>query len=154
MENKLILMTDFVIEQSKNEDGFYLCFTRCENYAEFLKQSLALWMFVPCDENNVPLEEPIYSITNYGASPEAFKRFEEDRKKFEQAKKRVLFEGFEIEQSKSRIGFYLPESNYIDYSIVQNNFSSPSKYLTTIEDLIIYSGLTLTETAIKSIYGS
>ncbi|WP_395762361.1 hypothetical protein ACH34C_07075 [Elizabethkingia anophelis] len=86
MENKLISMTDFVLNSAKDQKHRRDKYDDIYSYADFLKQPLALWMFFPCDENNVPLEEPIYSITNYGASPEAFKRFEEDRKKFEQAK--------------------------------------------------------------------
>ncbi|MYZ60739.1 hypothetical protein EH151_12665 [Elizabethkingia anophelis] len=100
-------MTEFTLQKCKfleiesNDDlklnrESHFALLSIRRYAQFLKQLLALWMFVPCDENNVPLEEPIYSITNYGASPEAFKRFEEDRKKFEQAKSRVLFEGFKV----------------------------------------------------------
>ncbi|KUY28046.1 hypothetical protein [Elizabethkingia ursingii] len=162
MENKLISMTDFVLSKER-ASGYYesqidFYDGECKDkaniiaYAQFLKQPLALWMFVPCDENNVSLEEPTSIKWVYGCE----QYFEQDKawKEYKKAKSRVLFEGFEIEKSKSRIGFYLAEYNYIDYSIVQNNFSSPSKYLTTIEDLIIYSGLTLTETAIKSIYGS
>ncbi|HFI4796469.1 TPA: hypothetical protein ACGQK4_002188 [Elizabethkingia anophelis] len=146
MENKLVPMTEFVLSILNNTspNNFVKGVESIRAYAEFLKQPLELWMFIPCDENNVPLMKPDY------LGGETYKRWND----YDYAKSRVLFEGFEIEQSKSRIGFYLPEYNCIDYSIVQNNFSSPSKYLTTIEDLIIYSGLTLTETAIKQIYGS
>ncbi|MCT4238494.1 hypothetical protein HZP42_19105 [Elizabethkingia anophelis] len=166
MENKLIPMTDFVINSNEkrmssnpyNERDYDNDFIRSVNeYAKFLSQPLTLGMFIPCDEDGNPW---VYPPTNEEwewakkDSTEAEQSFKQKEYLFNEAKSRVLFEGFEIEQSKSRIGFYLPEYNCIDYSIVQNNFSSPSKWLTTIEDLIIYSGLILTPTAIKSIYGS
>ncbi|WP_277496804.1 hypothetical protein [Elizabethkingia anophelis] len=157
MENKLIPMTDFVLQEFKRWEnketpdyqstGKYVLGTKI--YASFLKQPLTLGMFIPVDENNVPLE-----FIEYEAWTGSDEEYNEYTHKYFEAKNKVLFEGFEIEQSKSRIGFYLPEYNCIDYSIVQNNFSSPSKWLTTIEDLIIYSGLILTATAIKSISGS
>ncbi|WP_407483418.1 hypothetical protein [Elizabethkingia anophelis] len=159
MENKLIPMTTFVLEVAKqrrdNEqpgwDYTPSDFNTVLKYAEFLKQPLALWMFVHCDEEGKPYD--MLEVEKWKEHSSYSNHHKEELEFFEQAKSRVLFEGFEIEQSKSRIGFYLAEYNCIDYSIIKNNFSSPSKYLTTIEDLIIYSGLTLTETA-KQIYGS
>jgi hypothetical protein len=52
---KLISMTDFVLEQNN-----FKVFRNQQilNYANFLKQPLELWMFVPCDENGDVLEEP------------------------------------------------------------------------------------------------
>ncbi|ATL45433.1 hypothetical protein CQS02_20075 [Elizabethkingia miricola] len=158
MENKLISMTDFVLNSAKDQKHRRDKYDDIYSYADFLKQPLALWMFVPVDENNLPLEEPIYSITNYGASPEAFKRFEEDRKKFEQAKSRVIFEGFKLLSDYN--GMYrLRNAQNIDitfdsYGCYAEPFDSiPGKRINTIEE-ITYLDLTLTETAIKQIYGS
>jgi len=163
MENKLIPMTDFVLQEFKKWENKatpayqstakYVFNTKI--YAQFLKQPLALWMFVPCDENNVPLEEPIYSITNYGASPEAFKRFEEDRVKFQHAKSRVLFEGFYYQSNYS-------EKTQTKYEYVRNKhphvFSFEQINRNTIESLLTgfkeEFQITLTETALKQIYGS
>jgi len=50
MEN-LISMTDFVLSKKYTATGH-------ENYANFLKQPLELWMFIPCDEDGNVLEEP------------------------------------------------------------------------------------------------
>ena len=62
---KLITMTDFVLLRSETpeEPIFKLIhgakhFELCENYANFLKQPLELWMFVPCDEDGKVFEEP------------------------------------------------------------------------------------------------
>lgn len=64
---ELISMTDFVLQMSKPYDketaesetclaeNFY---DRVPLYANFLKRKLELWMFIPCDENGEPLEEP------------------------------------------------------------------------------------------------
>lgn len=153
MENKLIPMTDFVQMQLDTKQSSSEFKEVIKNYNQFLKQSLALWMFVPCDQNGNILSEPQMIEKRLGFDETEIDYNYAEVEVYKKAKERVLFEGFEIEKSKSRIGFYLPEYNCIDYSIVQNNFSSPSKWLTIIEDLIIYSGLTLTETA-KQIYGS
>ena len=56
-------MTDFVLEQKKvlitykNHDKGAL-FERCENYANFLKKPLELWMFVPCSVDGDVIPEP------------------------------------------------------------------------------------------------
>ncbi|MDV3768120.1 hypothetical protein CMU26_01000 [Elizabethkingia anophelis] len=163
MENKLKPMTDFVLSILNNTspNNFVKGVESIRAYAEFLKQSLALCMFAPCDVDGKPLEEcnepnkeDYWDIENDVFNAELYNY---NRTKFTNLKKaqsRVLFEGFEIEMSKNRVDIYFSNYNHISYSRIQNNFSSPSKYLTTIEDLIIYSGLTLTETAIKQMYGS
>lgn len=82
---RLISMTDFVLEQDitdvKKRNSIV-------NYANFLKQKLELWMFVPCK-----LVEgvwvPIKGKENH------FIRKELDE--FREADKIVLFEGFEID---------------------------------------------------------
>jgi len=60
---KLMSTTDFVIQQEKTfeNNGQKHAFTFLSsvvNYANFLKRKLKLGMFVPCDKNDVPLEEP------------------------------------------------------------------------------------------------
>lgn len=55
----LLSMTDFVLEQTKinqfRDDCEFAYPVR--KYANFLKQPLELWMFVPCDENGNVLEQ-------------------------------------------------------------------------------------------------
>ena len=96
----LIGMTDFVLEQYKNNYHANTP-TRILNYANFLKQPLELWMFVPCklvDGVWVVLEEPEkyknwinyeYSGTDIGFDDEKLCR------EYQQAKEKCLFEGFE-----------------------------------------------------------
>lgn len=101
----LISTTDFVLEQEKNiatQKAFVLN-NKMFNYANFLKKKNKLGYFVPCDENDKPLEEPIFSIVNYGASTESVKYYEIDKKRYQEAKQRVLFEGFEIKDLDSHL---------------------------------------------------
>jgi len=128
---KLIGMTDFVLDQElklrnnfnyDNRDALVKIF----NYANFLKQPLELWMFVPCDEDGNVLEEPfednLYDIQEY-----------------QQAKERCLFEGFRFVNNS----VVLKELLLIPISHFNNN---------TIEDLVNnYNYIQLTKTAEKLI---
>lgn len=170
MENKLKPMTDFVLSILNNTspNNFVKGVESIRAYAEFLKQPLALWMFVPCDENNVPLEEPIISeflLDSPGGSPIKSKNCHEAYK-YRKAKSRVLFEdAIKIDRSPYKCTKRLlidlavdtpfriyTELWYPDGKIERNEFPNPKKPNMTIEDLVEYN-LTLTETA-KQIYGS
>lgn len=86
---KLISMTEFVLQQAKeHNDTFYLAHQLID-YAKFLSQKLELWMFVPCKFVGgvwVVLEEP---------TPEDNLYDDQCLKEYQEAKYRVLFEGFE-----------------------------------------------------------
>jgi len=77
---KLISMCDFVLYQDNSKNDFVDFKIKILNYANFLKQPLELWMFVPCDDGNV-LEEPIETIGGV----------EMYTKQYQQAKDRCLF---------------------------------------------------------------
>ena len=94
---KLISMTDFVLNINelvpKESDQFFQSWQNkkmmiIENYARFLKEPLRIEMFIPCDDNCNVLEDIIGNgmIHNYS----------EKVKQYEQAKDKVLFEGFDI----------------------------------------------------------
>lgn len=144
MENKLIPMTDFVLEQSNNFDGFIECFERCERYASFLKQPLALWMFIPCDEDGNVLEEP--DTTKWTNLYEANGEIKFRDCKYQQAKDRVLFEELKITDKGNFFFIEDPESG-----IYLRTLKNTEK---TVEFLLPNLKPTLTETAIKQIYGS
>ena len=61
---KLISMTDFVLEVSKQttNEGNSLVrnFNKIKNYAQFLKQPLKLEMFVPCDDSEQAKEKVFF----------------------------------------------------------------------------------------------
>ncbi len=92
------------------------------SYAHFLSQKLELWMFVPCDEdgNVIEYKEPYEDGTNI---------------KYQQAKERVLFEGFEVVKYDAPLLYF------------SNGLRASAR---TIEDLI-RKNPTLTPTALKMI---
>lgn len=82
---KLISMTDFVLT------GKYTA-TDTMNYAQFLKTTLNLGMFVPCDENNNVLEKPIIPWQDNIEHEGLHNMYKSKLKKYQQAQYRVLFE--------------------------------------------------------------
>ena len=137
---ELILSKDFGKLLSEKSDLEYRRLR--ENFDNFLEKPLKLGYFIACDENDVPLEEPIYSIINYGASPESIKYYEADKKLFEEAKQRVLFEGFEYDK----------ENDWVTYNEFARFFVSELQN-GKVEDLfkLIKDEITLTETSKKEI---
>ena len=121
---KLIPMVDFILEQNEihytiqsEEQAFYIIV----NYANFLKQPLELWMFVPCDDNG-----NVININNRYETENNHLNIELDNS-FIQAKERVLF---------------VWKDGY-DYNTICEMFLS-------IEDIINFQ-FELTQTAIKKL---
>ncbi|MGV0828316.1 hypothetical protein ACTS9C_05385 [Empedobacter brevis] len=148
---KLVGMTDFVCQHL---DSGYDKNDALQNnmlmlkYAKFLKQNLNLGMFVPTDEEGNVLEEPDASNWDIWKG-----EFEKRKQIYQQAKERVLFEGFEIKVSNITNNLQndfliISETNeIIGHENKDQWFFNPYK---KVEDLINYD-LTLTETAIKQI---
>lgn len=96
---KLIPMTSFVIDYYSNEGYADLqTLNLMVNYAQFLKKSLKLEMFVPVGEDGVLLKQP----ENY-SGVKSFVNNDKDRenaiqenKIYRKAEKKCLFEGFEL----------------------------------------------------------
>lgn len=140
MENReLIPITDFILEHEKsfevNSEGWAIDYIdSIFKYANFIKQPLKVEMFVPCDEYGDVLEEPKYYNPNKVQLGWAYERWEK-------AKEKVLFEGFEVCNRNSEMN-----------CVVHKNFhlNTGFKHRKTIEDLTSY-GLTLTPSAIKQI---
>ena len=135
-------MVAFVLQHTLDIRQNGVNFISCHRYASFLKQFLQLWMFVPCDENGNVLEFPD-PIHTYGLEPADYEYSDEDVEKYQKAKDRVLFEGFEVcnrlESVKCVVNGDLHFS--YDHAIAKKE---------TIEDLVKYQ-LTLTASAIKQI---
>lgn len=145
MGNKLISMTDFVLELFKKWDRSEIdseSYTQIsERYAKFLKRLLELGMFVPCDENGnvLPAEYSFLSCDKgfvYGKATE-----------------RVLFEGFEYHSEDDGFIYISYDRNMqIVYDTEEKTFlldtNRHNQYLKTIEDLVKYN-LTLTNNALK-----
>lgn len=92
---KLLSMTEFVLEvinaDRPCDRGAML--DEIGNYASFLKQPLALGMFVPCDEDGNVLEEPEHykKWHKWGSFSEHGESIVTECKKYFESKKRVLF---------------------------------------------------------------
>lgn len=149
----LISMTDFVLEQTKayvNDKeikaniGLHDYLKRTSSYANFLKQPLELWMFVPCDEKGNVLERPECSLGKECYSPPCVK--------YQQAKERCLFEGFEYVNEDfihNTIHYFIKKED----SKIMWNFNNEWRFypeFKTIEDLVKYNSK-LTPTAIKQL---
>lgn len=131
MIKTLIPMVDFVQLDEVQQSNFYYPLT--QNYAKFLKQPLELWMFIPCDEEGNVLEKPnpLVDVNN------------RLKKQYQQAKDRVLFEGFTM---FGKDCIELKESNgksKVDIFIYQLKEM-------TAKELISYD-ITLTPTAINQL---
>ena len=107
------------------------------NFDNFLEQPLKLEMFVPCD-NDEEILKPQYIAGKEVIYNELVEEFIMDKvKEYNDAKEKVLFEGFEI--FKGTI-----------YMCSVPMLKVKDLYQTTIEDLIHYEPI-LTESAIKQI---
>jgi hypothetical protein len=142
---KLISMTDFVLEQSSilrhSGDSFnikkYDYIIRSEYYAKFLKQPLELWMFVPCNKNNNVLEEPLHIELYEGDT------YDIDCLEYQQAKERCLFKGFIFLEGNKKV-FHIENKK----GVVGIGFRNG--YYKTVED-IICTETNLTQIALKQI---
>ncbi len=118
-----------------------------ENFDNFLEKPLKLGYFIPCDENDVPLEEPInFEVWerlhfNNGKTEKGTIGFKE-HEKYQEAKQRVLFEGFEYDK----------ENDWVTYNEFARFFVSELQN-GKVEDLfkLIKDEITLTETSKKEI---
>ncbi|ASK29703.1 hypothetical protein CEY12_06115 [Chryseobacterium sp. T16E-39] len=121
---KLISMTDFVLQFEKpvgyfeDQSDFLHCqveyMQNVMNYAKFLKQPLTLGMFVPCDEECNVLSEPILGREPFSNNEEDFSNWERHRKKYIEAKEKVLFDGFEIGSLNTVFNVELGLTIYLD----------------------------------------
>lgn len=146
MQNKLIPLTDFVlnIDTSFGDyDNIYLVISK---YAEFLKQPLELGMLISCVDGE-PLTEPDeYYQYELGIHSSEYEEYET-------AKKKVLFEGvkYQLFPNDNNYGFYT-----INGAQIVNYGTGIREYwhYHTIEQLANeFSDIILTPTALKMIYG-
>ncbi|WP_185246614.1 hypothetical protein [Chryseobacterium bernardetii] len=119
---KLIPLSDFVLEQLEIQQSTSEFKEVVKNYTHFLKQPLALGMFVPCYQDGSVLKEPkaedyfntkipTNELTKEDA--DGLNRHYADLVIFENAKEKVLFKGFELIEDnlkKDGLGFCSLES--------------------------------------------
>ncbi len=152
MENKLISMVDFVLDQNSkwSSDG---ALRNIVKYATFLKQPLKLGFFVPCDGNGNVLEEPNSDKVPNMPPDLQYDYWNEWNRDYQKAKDRVLFEGFEvIGQSEGFCEIELKNGDFwmtfVEGEIKVTNQFNQEYSVHVIEDLI-QEDSTLTASAIK-----
>ncbi|RBA36146.1 hypothetical protein [Elizabethkingia anophelis] len=158
MENKLIPMTTFVLEQSKSPIHRIDVAFNCIKYAKFLSQPLTLGMFVPVDEKGKPYD--MQEVEVWKNHSQYSTHYRQELEFFEQACERVLFEGLKVKTYAN--GWEYISCGSFTYLISSGNKlfddnqdCAPRETKDTIEELLqCGTYLTLTATAIKSIYGS
>ena len=148
---KLISMVDFVSEQKETStfdtsqlewyESEVCILDKIRNYANFIKQPLTLGMFVPCDlDGNVFEEtEPIHT---YGLDPADYEYNDDEVLEYQQAKERVLFDGFYFDRETKFAYILKQEKCFI--------FILSKRHKNDIES-IINKDLQLTPTAIKQL---
>ena len=152
---QLIKMTDFVLEIEQKlkiakYDTEYKLLSDVIIYANFLKQHLKLWMFIPCDEDGNVFEEPTTSdFDNYHEkygnilNSEDIEEYKKALEQHQQAKERVLFYGFNflgnecIFNSNVMIHFLNNEIKIEEH--FEEIITKVAKTIYTIEDLIPYN---------------
>lgn len=142
--NKLITATEKILETYKSLCNGEIAEKEAlmipVRYAKFLSQPLTLYMFVPCDDEGNVLEEP--KITQIAKFQTPTKSFEDYQRIYNEAKSKVLFEGFKMCDRGDKTCI-MTDSFHL------NEFMWKNK---TIETLVRYE-LTLSATALKQIYG-
>lgn len=146
---KLISMVDFVLSLDTTEH-WDSDFTKSVNYANFLNKPLEKWMFVPSTEDGEVLEKP--KGTNLNSSFFEMQVDYNSEVKWELAKERCLFEGFEVIEKAISGHIYKKITSQNLTVAFYNKVSFWSLEFDTIEDLVKYN-LTLTATALKEIQG-
>lgn len=151
LENKFPQTTEEAQSESILIDNFY---NKVVNYAKFLSQPLKISMFVPCDENQVPLDKPSqkenWTSEGFGGYSMSIKELDE----YQKAKSNVLFEGFEKAPNNLNPNSWHIWNKETSTAIVHYK-SQPDYFIwnyKTIEELC-KMGLTLTENAVKTING-
>jgi len=169
MENKLVSMTDFVLNQRMTIDEVNAAsFQQIQNhiatyydkvfaYATFLQQPLTLSMFVPVDdEGNILKGAPLSPATD-----EEWERWEKESTSFYEAKDKVLFEGWCVNKFLKSTNHKCIENNALKISIdlmsgwlyEEQGNGIGYKPVNTVADLIL-NNITLTKSALKQIYES
>jgi len=161
---KLTSMTEFVFNQINQKQSCSEFKESVKKYAELLNKPLSLDMFVPCDEFGNVLEDPqdIKNTFNIASGSGGFfdsKSFVSYIVKYEIAKEKLLFNGFEIQKDtyhQTKRTFYKIGSFKICLVMEFHTGRKETIYNykesgNIIEDLVKYN-LELTETAKKQFW--
>ncbi len=91
---------EYVIEQASNCSDWVTKFARVQKFTKLTNRALRLGDFVPTDEDGNVLEEPNASMEKYNhynvvQSTFQLRLYESDVSKYQTAKDKVIFDGFE-----------------------------------------------------------
>ena len=129
---------------------------RVITYSKFLKKPIEKNMFVPCDEFDNVLEEPLQEhYTDYTEEQNA-KDWLYNLEKYNKAKERVLFKGFKVLDYKhgSLYSKVIVDSTGFIHLFWFDKITQTweiSRGLANIESLTKFGGVELTEIALKEI---
>ena len=137
----LIPMTDFVLESENKCRDNIITLKQTFSYANFLKQKLELWMFVPCDLDGNVLERLNFTADGYPIY--------DGGSKYKEAKERCLFEGFDVVANTNFVTIWQLNGKYLNWDKDSLNFTF--FYGFNIERLMQEFNLKLTPTAQKQI---
>ena len=149
----LVPMTSFVLQRDitdiKQRDSIV-------KYANFLKQPLKLEMFVPLDDKGRICHEVIIDDEDDLNSERFKKYYETENKEFENACLKMLFEpNFKVEYSDGDTLIWLDTTLVIGQLQEKQDKFILSRFRNgeTIEDLIGFVKLKLSQTALNAIFG-
>ena len=156
----LVPMTDFVLEQLNEQNSrtkpMREVFNSLEKYAKFLKQPLKLEMFVPLDDKGRICHEVIIDDEDDLNSERFKKHYETENKEFENACLKMLFEpNFKVKYSDGDTLIWLDTTLVIGQLQEKQDKFILSRFRNgeTIEDLIGFVKLKLSQTALNAIFG-
>lgn len=155
--HKLIPMTTFVLEYYAHEGYADLqTLSLMNNYANFLKKSLTLGMFVPVDPNGNVLKEP----KNY-ASWKSLEHNDSDDERtdmagfeeygeYQKAERNCMFEGFRVDYNGySKVRIVASYDTSIELSFNKNDLI-PTGF-NDVESLTVFDDIFLTSNALRLI---
>ena len=154
----LIPMTDFVnnVGNMENYPSHEKALSWIYNYATFLKQPLKLEMFVPLDDKGRICHEVIINDEDDLNSERFNKYYETENKEFENACLKMLFEpNFKVKYSDGDTLIWLDTTLIIGQLHEKQDKFILSRFRNgeTIEDLIGFVKLKLSQTALNAIFG-
>ena len=153
----LIPMTDFVnnVGNMENYPSHEKALSWIYNYATFLKKPLKLEMFVPLDDKGRICHEVIFDDEDYMENERFRKYYETENREFKNACLKMLFEpNFKIKESGDEILIWLDTIVIGQLQEKQDRFIlSRFRKGETIEDLIGFVELKLSQNALDSIFG-
>ncbi|WP_294267704.1 hypothetical protein [uncultured Chryseobacterium sp.] len=159
MKNRLKTMADYVIDYYNDtmntpyNDGELIALDAHNflKYANFVKQSLTLGMFVPCDENGNVLEIPKCfgkgGGWNCSCSDALMQLCTDNMAEYRKAKERVLFKEFTISDGKEG-GLMLSNGNLVLARKMGQYYTWEFPIFKSVEDIAHFQ-IELTESAIK-----